>query len=119
MDMSERESLAYQLVDGLRLGVAVDDMDPATEPGQEPPTKWYEQPVDWLLDLVGNVNYIDKNVRVSTNEGVLTIDRSGGTPISPPPSTVPVVNVASPFASVPPVVWWGGAAVLALLLLKK
>lgn len=89
------------------------DADPA-----EVDAKWYEQPVDWLLDLVGNVNYLDENVRVSTNDGVLTIDRSGQHPTAPPPPA-PVIRPPAVLQQIPTPVWWAAGGILALMLLRR
>lgn len=145
MRYSTSDPLEYELMDGLGMGVAVENMirnpvskspamgyfDPVT--GEEyagPPapaaaaapadeTPWYAKPVQWVMDVFGNVNYIDENVRVSTTGGVLTVDRSGQPAGAAAPTAPTIIQVPSALQNIPTVAWVGGAAILALLLIRK
>lgn len=120
--------LEYSLMDGC-MGVIQETMirNPTPYIGADaqapaaaaaPAVPWYARPVDWLLDMVGNVNYIDEDIAVRVNDGTLIVDRSGGT-ATPPPAPPTIINVPSAMQKIPTVAWIAGGLALFVVLTKK
>jgi hypothetical protein len=129
------DPLEYSLMDGCMgviqenmirnptpyLGADLEVPAPAAGPATPKPADvpWYARPVDWLLDMVGNVNYIDDDIAVRVNDGTLIVDRSGVTATPPPQQPPTIINVPSALQNIPTVAWIAGGLVLFVVLTKK